>query len=78
MRRKTERADARVTIDPKVSFGRPCVAGTGVPTREIASRALAGESLGSLCDDFSLSAQQAFNALVYELDRKRSARRRAR
>ncbi len=60
-------APAPVVINPRISFGRPVLAGTGIPTREIASRFKAGESHDSLCEDFGLAREQIDTALRCEM-----------
>lgn len=56
-----------IEIDPRVQFGRPCLAGTGIPTAEIADRWRAGESIDSLAEDFSRPREQVEEAIRYEL-----------
>lgn len=41
-----------VVMDPRIAFGRPVIAGTGIPTAEIADRFNAGESIGDLAQDY--------------------------
>lgn len=41
-----------VVIDPRISFGRPVIAGTGAPTDVVVDRYLAGESVEVLADDY--------------------------
>lgn len=41
-----------VVIDPRVSFGRPTLVGTGVPTAVLSERFKAGESIDELVVDF--------------------------
>lgn len=55
-----------VVIDPEVSFGRPTIAGTGVPTQMIAGRFDAGESLESLADDYGCGLSDLQEALRLE------------
>ena len=43
-----------VVIDPSISFGRPVVIGTGIPTAVIADRYKAGESLQELAEDYEV------------------------
>jgi len=45
-------APRSVFIDPRVSFGRPSLAGCQVPTSVIAERYKAGESIDELADDY--------------------------
>lgn len=40
-----------VVIDPRVSFGRPVIAGTNIRTSVVAERYLAGESIAALAKD---------------------------
>lgn len=42
----------RVVIDPRISFGRPVLAGTGIPTAMLAERYKAGESVDELVKDY--------------------------
>jgi len=42
-----------VVIDPRISFGRPVLAGTGIPVDILVERFHAGESTASLADDYS-------------------------
>ena len=58
--------DFRIVIDPRVSFGRPTVEDTGIPTEAIADRWTAGEDVESLVDDFRLSREQVKDALWFE------------
>jgi uncharacterized protein (DUF433 family) len=62
-----------VVFDPKVSFGRLVVTGTGIPTAEIADRFNAGETLTELADDFSVELRMVEEALRCELHRKTAA-----
>lgn len=56
-----------VVIDPHISFGRPVIAGTGVPTAVIAERYKAGESVDDLADDYGLKRFQIEEAIRCEL-----------
>jgi len=56
-----------IVIDPHIEFGRPCLAGTGVPTAEIADRYKAGESIASIAEDYGRSREQVEEAIRYEL-----------
>jgi uncharacterized protein (DUF433 family) len=49
------RADPRlVVMNPTISFGRPVIAGTGVPVSSIYERYKAGDSVADLAQDFRL------------------------
>jgi len=56
-----------VVIDPYVSFGRPVLAGTGVPTAVIADRYKAGESIDSIADDYGRDRLEIEEAVRSEL-----------
>ncbi len=56
-----------VVIDPRVGFGRPTLAGSGVPTAAIASRFDAGESIAELSADFELAPEAIQEAIRCEL-----------
>jgi uncharacterized protein (DUF433 family) len=56
-----------VSIDPEVSFGRPVLAGTRVPTVELADRFSAGEPIESLSEDLGLDPQTIEEAIRYQL-----------
>ena len=55
-----------VVIDPRVSFGRPTVAGSGISTAALVDRVDAGEDLQTLADDYRLSIGQVEDAVFYE------------
>jgi uncharacterized protein (DUF433 family) len=62
-----------IVVDPEVAFGRPTLAGTGIPTRAIAGRFHAGESLESLVRDFARPAEDILEAIRWELREQRAA-----
>jgi uncharacterized protein (DUF433 family) len=62
-----ERQPRAVTIDPIVSFGRPVVAGTRIPTVELANRFSAGEPIESLAADLNLEQRTIEEAIRYQL-----------
>jgi uncharacterized protein (DUF433 family) len=43
-----------IMIDPRLSFGRPTIAGTGIPLSIVASRFRAGESISALAQDYRI------------------------
>jgi uncharacterized protein (DUF433 family) len=48
-------SDPRVVVmNPIISFGRPIIAGTGIPVAAIYERYKAGDSVADLADDFRL------------------------
>ncbi len=62
-----------VMIDPRIAFGRRVLSGTGIPTEVIASRFLAGDSVGELVDDYGIDAGAVQDALRCELHHLRAA-----
>jgi len=57
-----------VVIDPRVSFGRPVLVGTGIPTSVIAERYKAGESTDQLADDYGRPRLEIEEAIRCELE----------
>jgi len=55
-----------VSIDPRVSFGRPCLAGTGIPTAVIMERYKAGDTIGLLAVDYRRAPDEIEEAIRYE------------
>lgn len=62
-----------VEIDPRVAFGRPVLAGRGVPTAVLADRFKAGDSLAALAQDYDTSTQVIEEAIRCELSRREAA-----
>lgn len=56
-----------VVIDPRVSFGRPVLAGTGIATEIVAERYKAGKSMDDLADDYGRRREEIEEAIRYEL-----------
>ncbi len=59
-------APRRVVIDPRVRFGRPTIAGTGIPTAAVFERHQAGDSLAEIAADYGTAADGVEEALRYE------------
>lgn len=55
-----------VVIDPRISFGKPVIAGTGVPIEVLAERFQAGDSSYHLAYDYSITADQVEEAIRCE------------
>lgn len=55
-----------IVIDPRIAFGRPTVAGSGVSTAALVDRYDAGESFRTLADDYRLEVSQIEDAVFYE------------
>ncbi len=56
-----------VVVDPRISFGRPVIAGTSVRTDVIASRLKAGEFVQDLAEDYRVEVDQIEEAIRYAL-----------
>lgn len=56
-----------IVIDPRISFGRPTIVGTGVTTAIIAERYKAGESVDELAQDYGCQRGQVEEAVRCEL-----------
>jgi uncharacterized protein (DUF433 family) len=56
-----------VMIDPEIQFGRPVLAGTGIPTLVIADRYKAGESIADLAGDYNRPKEEIEEAIRCEL-----------
>ena len=54
-----------VVIDPRLSFGRPVMVGTGVPVEEIVGRHKAGESIRALAEDYDRRPEDIEEALRF-------------
>jgi uncharacterized protein (DUF433 family) len=55
-----------VVLDPRLGFGQPVIAGTGIATRVVASRYLAGESVAALATDYRVTTEQVEDAIRCE------------
>jgi uncharacterized protein (DUF433 family) len=55
-----------IVLDPRIQFGRPCIAGTGIPTSIIAERYKAGESIEALVDDYGQTSAHIQKAIRFE------------
>jgi len=56
-----------VMIDPRISFGKPVVKGTGILTAVLAERFKAGEEVGVLSEDYGIQPKKVEEAIRYEL-----------
>ena len=64
---------APIVVDPEVCFGRPVIAGTGIPTDVIADRRLGGDSVKKMAEDYDLSEDHIRAALRFERVREADA-----
>jgi len=55
-----------IQIDPTIQFGRPCVAGTRVPTSDIVGMIEAGDTIDFLAESYRLSEEQIRYAIAWE------------
>lgn len=55
-----------LTIDPHISFGKPTITGTGVPTKIIAELYDAGDSIEDIADDYDCTLIQIEKAILFE------------
>lgn len=61
------KSDPRIVVmNPAVSFGRPVIAGTGIPVSSIYERYKAGDSVASLAQDFNLETGAVEEAIRCE------------
>jgi uncharacterized protein (DUF433 family) len=56
-----------IVIDPRIAFGRPVIAGSGIPTAVVAERYKAGESMDELADDYGRARLEIEEAIRCEL-----------
>jgi uncharacterized protein (DUF433 family) len=56
--------ESMIVIDPRIAFGAPAIKGT--PTWVIQGRAVAGESVSEIGDDFDLDEEEVREALAFE------------
>ena len=69
-RQAAEREPRLIAIDPGVAFGRAAIAGSRVPTAEVAERYGAGDSIADLVADCALTAPEIEEAIRFELNLK--------
>lgn len=53
----------RIVLDPRISFGRPVVDGTGIPVDEISGRFDAGDSAATISEEFGMSSELVEEAI---------------
>jgi uncharacterized protein (DUF433 family) len=56
-----------ISLDPRVRFGRPVIAGTSIPTAEIAERFRAGDDFSALADEYGRPQTEIEEAIRCEL-----------
>ena len=55
-----------ISIDPRISFGRPVIARKGISTAILAERLNGGETIQVLAYDYDLNEEEVAEAIVYE------------
>lgn len=55
-----------VAIDPRVSFGRATLAGTGIPVAILAERNRAGETVEEIAEDYGRAVEEIAQAIEWE------------
>lgn len=55
-----------IMIDPKISFGRPVLVGTGISTTVLAQRFEAGDTMDDLAEDYGRPREQIEEAIRFE------------
>lgn len=65
-RDRYERSPRVIAIDPRIRFGKPCLAGTGIPTTILAERYSAGDSISELAQDYGRLPCEIEEAIRYE------------
>lgn len=55
-----------IVMDPRIRFGRPTVAGRGIPTDVLFERHQAGDSIAELAEDYGLTTAEVEEAIRYE------------
>ena len=59
-------APQAIVIDPNISFGKPTLVGSGVPTNALYERFQAGDSSQELADDYGLDIAEVDEAIRFE------------
>ncbi|MGY6529668.1 MAG: DUF433 domain-containing protein [Cyanobacterium sp.] len=61
-----------LSIDPHISFGKPTIQGTGIPTKAIAQLYDAGDSIEDIAEDYNCRVIDIKQAILFESYRKAS------
>lgn len=62
-----------LVIDPRISFGRPVLVGTGIPTAMLVARYKAGDSIDSLAEDYGCLRLEVEEAIRCEISLSQAA-----
>jgi uncharacterized protein (DUF433 family) len=63
---RLDRAPQYIVIDPKVGFGKPVIAGTGISTAAITARFNARESVDDLAQEYGRTKREIEEAIRWE------------
>ena len=64
---EVESAEPRtIEINPSVQFGRPCLAGTGIPTEILYQRRRGGDEVDVLARDYEIPTERIREAIIFE------------
>jgi uncharacterized protein (DUF433 family) len=55
----------RITVDPKVSFGKPVIEGTRVPVEIVVGKLGGGMSVDEVMQEYDLAREDVLAALTY-------------
>ncbi|BAI94232.1 DUF433 domain-containing protein [Limnospira platensis] len=58
--------DKVLIIDPNISFGKPTITGTGIPTKIVTQLFDAGDSIEDIADDYNCQPWQIQQAILFE------------
>lgn len=54
-----------ITIDPKIRFGKPIIAGTRVPVEIVVGKIAGGLTVNEVCKEYEITREQVLSALQY-------------
>ena len=55
-----------LTIDPNISFGKPTITGTGIPTKIVTELYDSGDDLAQIATDYNCTESQIQTAILFE------------
>ena len=55
----------RITMDPAIRFGQPCIKGTRIDVATVLGRLAAGDKIEEIQKDYQLTPDQVMAALAY-------------
>ena len=60
----------RISVDPKIHFGKPCVAGTRIPVQDVLELVREGHSFDEIVQDFypDLAVEDIRDCLQFAID----------